>query len=376
MMIRGQTGDRERALAYGEASLAIARELGLREQMALTLSSLSGAYRNLNRPDRANAAIEESQHLFHEVGNLPMLADSYAAWAFFLSGAGEFDAALSAAKKARRISQSIGNLWNQGSAAFSIALVYRERGDVGDALRELESALMLPGMEHLTFVKIILNYRLMGTYVALGALTRAMECWHVVNSALSGFPAPFRQRFNAKLASLQLAQGDLVAARQSVKAAVVGLNKDTVQNAYGVTAAFLVYVAVELALGNYTETLRVAEKLVGLVKKLNVGTHLPYALFMKGRALFALRNIEEATETLSLARCDAEDRGQRLVLWQILAVLAEVEELEGNTSKAESLHRQAQEIITYIADHSGSEELRASFLALPDVRGVLKRLEL
>lgn len=37
---------------------------------------------------------------------------------------------------------------------------------------------------------------------------------------------------------------------------------------------------------------------------------------------------------------------------------------------AERLRQQAWEIVIHIADHTGSEELRASFLALPEVNEV------
>jgi hypothetical protein len=45
--------------------------------MALTLNDLVMIYNTLGRPERASAAAEESWQLFRELGNLPMLADSY-----------------------------------------------------------------------------------------------------------------------------------------------------------------------------------------------------------------------------------------------------------------------------------------------------------
>lgn len=51
-------------------------------------------------------------------------------------------------------------------------------------------------------------------------------------------------------------------------------------------------------------------------------------------------------------------------LWQILAALAQI---EADADQAAQLRREAQTIITYIADHISEAELRASFLRLPAV---------
>jgi hypothetical protein len=57
------------------------------------------------------------------------------------------------------------------------------------------------------------------------------------------------------------------------------------------------------------------------------------------------------------------------MLWQILAILTTI---EPNPIKAERLRQQAQEMIEYIAAHTPTPELRASFLALPDVAAVFE----
>jgi hypothetical protein len=58
---RARKGDLNRAPGYGEASVAIARESNLREQMALTLNDLVMIYNTLALPERATAAAEESR---------------------------------------------------------------------------------------------------------------------------------------------------------------------------------------------------------------------------------------------------------------------------------------------------------------------------
>jgi hypothetical protein len=45
----------------------------------------------------------------------------------------------------------------------------------------------------------------------------------------------------------------------------------------------------------------------------------------------------------------------------------------GNTAEADSLRAQAREVVSYIADHAGGEEMRTSFISLPEVQSVLAK---
>jgi hypothetical protein len=45
----------------------------------------------------------------------------------------------------------------------------------------------------------------------------------------------------------------------------------------------------------------------------------------------------------------------------------------GEAEQAEALRREAREIVTFIAEHAGSAELRTSFLTRPSVRAVVDR---
>jgi hypothetical protein len=58
------------------------------------------------------------------------------------------------------------------------------------------------------------------------------------------------------------------------------------------------------------------------------------------------------------------------MLWQILWELSQLEAAAGDASAADRYKQEAREIVTTIADQAGSRELRASFLALPEVQAV------
>ncbi len=88
----------------------------------------------------------------------------------------------------------------------------------------------------------------------------------------------------------------------------------------------------------------------------------------------ALGEIETARELLLEAKTTAEEKGERLYLWQILATLGDLEELRGDGAEAEAWRMQACEVIDYIVGHAGDEEdLRAAFLAQPAVVRVLTK---
>ena len=64
-------GDPREAVEAGEASLAIARELDAREQMAFTLNDLWRPYAAVTDLKAARACLEESRPLWRELENLP-----------------------------------------------------------------------------------------------------------------------------------------------------------------------------------------------------------------------------------------------------------------------------------------------------------------
>ena len=119
----------------------------------------------------------------------------------------------------------------------------------------------------------------------------------------------------------------------------------------------------------------VAEALAGRYRTMEAwGLHafVPELLCYLGRALLAQGRGDEARAALDTARRRAEALGARNVLWPILAGLAETAAQAGDGNGADDLRAQAVAILGYIADHAGSDELRASFLAQARVRALLE----
>ncbi len=127
---------------------------------------------------------------------------------------------------------------------------------------------------------------------------------------------------------------------------------------------------VELAMvdEDYEKAARLGDELLELLETSGFPAYLADALNMKGRVLIALGEAEQARVVLSEARAAAEAVGSQRALWQILVNLAEVEVDLGNKAKAAKVRDQAKEVVEFIAEHAGSDELRESFLHRPAIQ--------
>jgi adenylate cyclase len=361
-------GDPHQAVAYGEESLAIARELDLRQQVAFTLNDLGPAYRAIGRLGQAHAALQEAISLWREFGNLPMLANSLNFWAATAYLRGDLQGALAATNEAYQISQSIGNLWGQLAVSTQHGNICLETGDAGEAIAMLEESVHLSQQAGAAGFQPIFHVILGLHYTALGALERGLARYEQARTELDAVSAPLQMLFRGGLARLAIHLGDLA------EAEAICWDSDIELEAGGATLELdlmsLPQGRLALARQEYTRTITLMDELIAVQADTGARVVLPEALYLKGQALLAQGHLDAAQVALTEARAEAEAVTARPMLWQILAVLAEIDDQYGDAAQAELLRDQAREVIRYIADHAGSPELRASFLARPDVRAV------
>src|SRR3972149_169333 len=94
MMLNARVNDIPQGITYGQQSLALARKLGLREQMAYKLNDLSEFYIPAAMLNEARAALAESGAFGRGLNNLPMLTDNLGRRAGIHRWVGEFEAAV------------------------------------------------------------------------------------------------------------------------------------------------------------------------------------------------------------------------------------------------------------------------------------------
>lgn len=360
-------GDLEEAAAYGEQSLALARELHLREQTAFTMNDLAVVYSHTGNNIRGLALLEESREKWRELGNLPMLTDNLGNSAIYCCFQGDYDQAIRFSDEAFELSHSIGNLWGEAHSRFLIGQVYLERGEWSKAVDLMEAAIRTGVQVRHPGVQVGTRADLAMAFGSMGAIHHAIELAQLAErSARSDFDVLLEWPL-AVLARLYLLEGKVDEAEQVLKHGEKGLLSGRM---FSPMLVALAEGELALAKGDYTDAMRIADELLAFLNKLKNRPFVVEALFLNAQALLGQSRGEEALECLKRAHGEAEALGSRRMLWQILALASEIDSRRGNEIQAQKLRRQAQEIAKYIADRVPSA-LKDSFLHVPRVQALM-----
>ena len=366
--------DAQTAVAYGEESLAIARRLDLSEQIAFTQSDLGWAYAGVGELAKAEATLEQARSLWRELGNLPMLANNLSVSWMLAYLRGDYQFPMQAAAEAYEISLSIGNLWGQWSATLPGAFTYLELGRAGEAIEAALQADSLTDEAGLVVQKPFGLALLAWIYAGMGDIEAGKVYYRKVDaSTLDRAPAFMQAWLLGVLALFDIAAGDLPNAEAKVEA----LPELDLSNFAYPSPIFVMLATAQLAMaqGKHHGALRESEEMIAVLKKAGVRTFLPDALHIKGQALSALDRPDDAYRSLEEARSEAEAIGSRRSLWPVLHSLSQLEAERGSHAEAESLRHEARQVVEYVADHAGSNQLRDSLLSLPDVRDIVAGLD-
>jgi predicted ATPase/class 3 adenylate cyclase len=364
--------DARQAVAYGEQALAIARRHAMREELAYILHDIARAYFEAGEVDPAWSAQEEALVLWRELGDLPMLADTLASAASRYYRVGELDQAMALAQEARRISESIGNSWGEAYSLSVISPMYLECGEADKGLQALEDAITLAERANYWGAQVFDRAILAWVYGLLGDVERGFEAAHLALAKTEEFGQP-RHSILAVIALLHLYGGNPEEAFATLRQAREESGPDRPGVYPESTLIFdLIDGEVALAHHDYEYVLQLAERAITAMRAMGVRSLRPNMLYLKGKALHGLGKTAEAHQILSEARAEIGALGlnHSLFLLPVLRALSEIEAQAGNALEAQTLRKQAREIVEFIADHIGSPELRAAFLATPDARVV------
>jgi tetratricopeptide (TPR) repeat protein len=366
---RGEMHLRE-AIEYGEQSLALARELNLREQLAYTLNDLATPYAFFGQTARAKAAEEEARALWIELNNLPMLSSNYAYSVMTRVTLAEFAEAVTASQEAFRLSESIGDTWGMAFSLTWVGPAYLQLGEIGQAIRVMEQGITL-GQEAKFVAPAVINRSDLGRlYAELGKLERALaEVKRASAHALPGY-------------NIVTGWGMGTAAHLAVLAGQYeeadGLIQDvwhhlTREDATLRVTAYVWLAEIELALARQHDShaLELSQQLIARLTRLSLSQSLLDAYPLQARALRRLGRVEEARQALREGLALTEARGAVWSEWKIRSALSAVEAQRGDTAEAESQRTKARELIEYVAART-PEDLRETFLNLPEVRRVLQ----
>ncbi len=352
----------QKATQYGERSFALAKREGLTEQMAFSINDLILCYFLQGLVYQAIAAAREAQALWRMLGNLPMLIDSLSSASYVHVPAGEFDRAMEFSREALELSRQIDNPWGLSFSRVFIGRVLWARGEIGQAIEVMEECIHLGEQANYKTPAIVTQADLAMVYADLAefetARRLAVQARESANAHLPGF-----SRYPiGVLMRVHLAEGDLAGA-EAIASEIPNLQDPAV---FRINDLPLLMAGIERKLesGDAEMARTMALSLVRKVSDLGIHESLGESLFLQAKTHIASDQRSKAVRVLRKASAVVEEQDGQRLNWQILSKLAT---LEDDPSEAAALKDRAQKIALAIADTTGSEVLRKSFLARADV---------
>jgi len=340
------------AIDYGEKSLSIARDLNLREQMAYVLSDLCWAYNMACQFEKADERMEEGDLLWRELGNMTMLANNLNAYLFRLFWTGRDEQALKVSEETYQISSSIKEIWNQASPRNFQGLIWLENGEIDKALAALEESVNLAA-QGVPVYEIWYRANLYRAYAELGAADIVLDVFRAHRVKNVDLPqTPVKPVTLSSYALFEIASGQLDTAAATLAECITEAPPWECE-------ILIAKCRLALAQADFSAGITFACSALKIINELKLAHYLPEVMFLKGKCHFMQGDLQEAKIALEQARTEAEKLGSRLLLWQIIAILAE---LESDKQLSLGLKAQAREIVQFIANHITLKDLRESFL--------------
>jgi ATP/maltotriose-dependent transcriptional regulator MalT len=362
-------GDTARAVEAGEASLAIARELGDHEQLAFTLNDVSRAHMAKGDFSTADLRLAEARRLWQEVDNKPMLSENLTVGSGLRALHGDYDAALAEARAALSISESIDNAWGQSHALITVYRVQLERGELGAAIDSMRRCGELGERGGFAYAGIAMRADLsrMHAYLGdgVGALALAEEAFAIAQERV---PPAVSVAFVSKALAL-IALGKHEEARAPLDA--VDFTKlPEPDRTFLMVASRTALAHVALIDGLVDEAVAIASETVEALRASGVHAMVAGALVILARALAAAGRPQKAEREVREGVAHAERLEERRALWEALALSADLGELRGQLEEAAAQRVRARGIVEEIAAELRDPELRDGFLAREDVRAL------
>jgi class 3 adenylate cyclase/tetratricopeptide (TPR) repeat protein len=363
-------GDLREAVDTGERSLAIARELNTREQMAFTLNDLWRPYFAIGGVGASLASLEEARALWRELGNLPMLSENLASSASVTRLAGNDRAALALAEEADGIARDIGNLWGQAYGLMNIYGIYLDRGQIGKAMATMRECIAIAEPAGFIPPQVTTRADLASVHAYLGDLEGAQELLRVALDVATENQQIALPWVRAAKSELHLLEGELDEAEAAVGESRVELLPEPLRSAGSIRVA-LIRGRIALGRGEPVRAVEIADSILDLLRRREIRLFATDALVLKARSLASAGQVDEAKRALGEARSEAERREHRRVLWEVLRELSEILDAQPNAEGARELRAEARRLVEWMAESVDDDELRSSFLGRPDVKVVL-----
>jgi tetratricopeptide (TPR) repeat protein len=346
------------AREHGERAIALARELGLREQLAYALNDIFPIYMGAFQFDLGRAVLAEAVQLGREIDNPQLLVDALVNYCEIEFFAGNLTEASAINHEAVEIADRIGNTWGQSYSRWMLGSLQAEQGEIGAAIATFHESIRLGALAGFAFSQIAMRGLLGMTYAQLGAhetgcqmAQASIDVAETLRPDLKGMGYAALATCHARAGKLDRAEAALALARQHgswIDLSVVETN--------------IALAEVGLAQRRYEQVLAETTEAVIMIERLGARLFALPAQFYRAAALLGLRRYDEACDALAGVVRQSQHIGSRRMVWRALIVRAECEAALGRLAQAAELRAQAEAEIALIAAGLGDDALRETFV--------------
>jgi tetratricopeptide (TPR) repeat protein len=343
---------------YGEQAIALARELGLREQLAYALNDIFPIYMSGFQFERGHAVVAEAVELGRKVDNPQLLVDALVNHSEIEFFAGNLAEANAINQEAVEIADRIGNTWGQSYGRWMAGSLQAERGEMGAAIATFHESIRLGAQAGFAFSQIAVRGLLGMTYAQLGAHETGSEMAQAAIDVAATLRPDLKGMGYAALATCHARAGELDQAETAL--ALARQYESWIDLSAVETNIALAEVG--LAQRRYEQVLAETQEALVMIERLGARVFAVPAQFYQAEALFGLERYGEASDMLAHTIRQSRDLGSRRVVWRALIARAASEAALRRPANAAELRAQAEEEIAFIAAGLGDEALRETFV--------------
>jgi len=369
MLLERAKQDPIQGIAYGEQSLAIAREHNLTEQLAFTLNDLQFLYMAAGKFEDSRKVLIEAGNLWRQQENLPMLTDNLGNAIILEYMLGDYHEALATSEQAYLLSEMIENQWGQIFSRIMNAAIHYDLGHIDEAITVAEDILQQTKRSNVTpFARVNQLSSLAWIYGNLGLVDKACKMAEQASLEAVQYDT-FQTGALTMLAYVNLLNGNLISAQNHLQQIYKMLSPIPLTS----FAQHLVAVmSAKLALANesFDEALNSVDEQITKNEALGLRPYLDDLLLIKAEIYMAQHQWDNAHATLLKAKPLAETLPNRRILWQLLAYLSQIHARWGQDSQAKQLQNEAWQIVQYLLNHM-PDDLQDSFLQEPLVKALV-----
>lgn len=323
-------------IPFGEQSLALARALDWREQIAYTLNDLSYAYLNVGESARARESSRAAAQLWRELDNKPMLTDCLTKEAMDALLVGEFDAASAHAAESRTLSQAIGNRWGESTGFMVEGYIAQTRGDYVSARAAFHACLTTGEPIGIHGPLLIARFELAKMYAYFGQVEIGAQFAHDVLERTRGQEIDWNAWAYATVAEVEQRRGDAEATERALAEIEDAPPAHFFERILppGAIPIVLAQADHDLRCGRVDAAEARVEQLLAFLERSQFQIFLPAALEIRARVCMEQRDWESASRVLEQARIIAETLGMPRARFEIALARRDLETERDDSASA------------------------------------------